>query len=523
MRYSLKPAFTETETMARYKVVDRSPRFLPIVLEAQLTPGSFEHALDVLVDTEIDLAPLAARFSNDATGAPAYDPAVMLKIVLLAYSRGVLSSRAIERLCRENVLFMALSGDSAPRFTTIAAFVRELGDEVAPIFTQVLLACDRLGLIGRQMFAIDGVRLPSNADKRRSGTHAELRREAEKMEAAVARMMNAHRAQDQGATPESDPAREAARLERLRTEAARIRAFLAAHPERRSDKGALRKSNLTDNDSAKMATAKGVLQGYTAVAAVEAKAQIIVAAQAHGSGSEQSVLLPMVAATAGLRTDQTLVTADAGYHSEHNLAQLHAQGVPALIADTLMRRRDERLRDQGKYRALPDPLWDKSGAARGKGAAGLFTPADFHYDPATRTCICPAGKKLYATGGHCTTNGRVHQKFQGAKRDCGPCELRARCLRHPERTPTRQVAFFAKNQASPLPFTERMKAAIDSARGRALYGRRIAVVEPVFANLRHNKRLDRFTLRTRQKVNTQWHLYCLVHNIEKLAHHGYAR
>ena len=101
--------------------------------------------------------------------------------------------------------------------------------------------------------------------------------------------------------------------------------------------------------------------------------------------------------------------------------------------------------------------------------------------------------------------------------------MRNRCLRHPDRTPTRQVAFFAKNQSSPLEFTERMKAAIDSDRGRRLYGRRIATVEPVFANLRHNKRLDRFTLRTRSKVNAQWNLYCLVHNIEKLAHHGYGR
>jgi transposase len=78
--------------MARYKLVDRSPRFLPIVLEAQLIPGSFEHALDILIDTEIDLSGLAKRFCNDETGAPAYDPAVMLKIVLLAYSRGVVAA-----------------------------------------------------------------------------------------------------------------------------------------------------------------------------------------------------------------------------------------------------------------------------------------------------------------------------------------------------------------------------------------------------------------------------------------------
>jgi transposase len=505
--------------MARFKLVDRSPRFLPVVLESQLIAGSFEHALDVLIDTEIDLSRVAARFCNDQTGAPAYDPAVMLKIVLLAYSRGVVSSRAIERLCRENVLFMAISGDSTPRFTTVAAFVRELGEEVSPIFSQVLLTCDRLGLIGRQMFAIDGVKLPSNADKRRSGTHAELRHDAERMEAAVALMMNTHRARDEQSDPDADQAKERARLERLQSEARRIREFLARHPERRSAKGAVRKSNLTDNDSAKMATSKGVLQGYTAVAAVDAKAQIIVAAQAHGSGSEQSALLPMVHSTEALRTHQTMVTADAGYHSEQNLQELYERGVPALIADNLMRRRDERFKDQAKYQGRPDPLWDKTATSR----EGKFTPAHFQYDPQTNRCICPAGKKLYSTGRHCTTSGRVHHKFQGAKRDCVPCHLRDHCLRHPERTPTRQVAFFAKGQASPLQFTERMKAAIDSARGRKLYGRRIATVEPVFANLRHNKRLDRFTLRSGSKVNTQWRLYCLVHNIEKLAHHGYAR
>ena len=506
--------------MARYKIVDRSPRFLPVVLETQLMPGSFEHALDYLIEHEVDLSGMASRYVNDETGAPAYDPAVLLKVVLLAYSRGIVSSRAIERLCRENVLFMAISGDSAPQFTTIAKFIRELANEVSAIFTQVLLICDRQGLIGRQMFAIDGVKLSSNADKRRSGTHAELAHEAGRMEAAVAKMMKMHRGRDARADAGEDGAQQAARIERLQTEAKHIREFLATHAERRSEKGAIRKSNVTDNDSAKMATSKGVIQGYTAVVAVDERAQIIVAAQAHGSGSEQSVLLPVVESTAELRTDQTIVTADAGYHSEANLQGLYEREVPALIADGLMRRRDERLAEQGRYKALPDPLYDKT--APSKPSNAKFQPSDFVYDPVARTCICPAGKKLYSTGSACSTHGRKHHKFQGAKRDCVPCHLRDKCLRYPDRTQTRQVAFFDKNQNSPLRYTERMKWAIDSARGRKLYGRRIAIVEPVFANLRHNKRLDRFTLRTQPKVNTQWHLYCLVHNIEKLAHHGYA-
>ena len=149
--------------MARYKVVDRSPRFLPVVLDAQLLPGSFEFALDYLIDNKLDLSALNDRYHNDANGAPAYDPAMMLKIILLAYSRGMVSSRAIERTCRENVLFMVIPGDSAPQFTAIAKFIRELSPQIAELFTQVLLTCDAQGLIGRQMFAIDGVKLPSNA------------------------------------------------------------------------------------------------------------------------------------------------------------------------------------------------------------------------------------------------------------------------------------------------------------------------------------------------------------------------
>lgn len=501
--------------MARYKVVDRSPRFLPIVLDAQLMPGSFEYALDYLIENEIDLSGVAKRYANDETGAPAYDPAVMLKIVLLAYSRGIVSSRAIERACRENVLFMAISGDSAPQFTTIAKFVRELGEQISAIFTQVLLICDRQGLIGRQMFAIDGVKLPSNADKRRSGTHAELAHEAERMEVAVAKMLETHRRRDESKEVGEAADKDTIRIERLQSEARRIREFVASNAERRSEKGAIRKSNVTDNDSAKMATSKGVIQGYTAVAAVDERAQIIVAAQAHGSGSEQSILLAMLESTAALRTDQTIVTADAGYHSEANLQGLCGREVPALIADALMRRRDERFATQPRYKLLPDPLYDK--AASAKPSKAKFQPGDFTYNAVTGTCICPAGKKLYSTGSACMTNGRKHHKFQGAKRDCMPCQFRDRCLRYPNRTQTRQVAFFEKNQS----YTERMKQAIDSERGRTLYGRRIAIVEPVFANLRHNKRLDRFTLRTQPKVNTQCNLYCLVHNIEKLAHHGY--
>lgn len=511
--------------MARYKHIDTSPRFLAVDLERQLLPGTFEHALCHLIDHEIDLSGFDARYRNDMSGATAYPPAMLLKVVLFAYSRGIVSSRAIERACREQVTFIALSGDSAPHFTTIAAFISGLGDEIARIFSHVLYICDREGMIGREMFAIDGVKLPSNASKARSGTRAEFERQAAKLETAAQAMLARHRAND--ALPhESDlAAKETCRVERLQQEADKMRQWLKANPEdRKGTRGTLRKSNLTDNDSAKMATSKGVIQGFTGVAAVDDRHQIIVEAQAHGTGSEQSLLIPVVKALAPQLRDDSLITVDAGYHSEDNLRQLAEMQVAALIADNGMRGRDERFKDQHLHKQKPHPLHDKSKNAKKAGAAGHYLPADFDYDAEAGTCRCPAGKTLYQNGANCNHNGYIAVKFQGAQRDCVPCAQRNQCLRTPSKTKTRQVCLFrGKAQDAPDSYTDIMKRAIDSPRGRALYGRRFATVEPVFGNIRYNKGLDRFTLRGQKKVDGQWKLFCLVHNIEKLAHHGYAQ
>ncbi len=309
--------------MARYKTIDTSPRFIAVDLQRQLLAGSFEHALNYLVAHKLDLARFDTRYKNDLTGASAYPPAMLLKVVLFAYSRGIVSSREIERACKDHVTFIALSGDSAPHFTTFAAFVSTLGAEIAPLFKEILLICDRQGLIGREMFAIDGVKLPSNASKAKSGTRADFQRQADKMEAAAKSMLARHRENDALPVEPALAEKEARSIERLTRESAKIRQWLNANPdERKGAKGKIIKSNRTDHESAKMATSKGVIQGYCGVAAVDGKHQIIVEAQAHGTGSEQALLMPMVEAATPLCTPDTLITADAGYHSDANLKAL---------------------------------------------------------------------------------------------------------------------------------------------------------------------------------------------------------
>jgi len=506
--------------MPRYKPVDRSPRFLPVVLADQIQPGTFEFALDHLVDHELDLSALDAKFCNDEVGASAYDPRVMLKIVLLAYSRGLVSSRSIAHACLHHVQFMAISGDSQPSYTHIAKFVRELKEQIQPLFTQVLLTCDRMGLIGRQMFAIDGVKLPCNASKERSGTHEELAHRAARLDKAADKILALHQAQDAGSDkPLALEAKHQARIEELHREAQATRDFVARCQPRLSERGQELKSNITDPDSAKMATGKGVIQGYAAQAAVDSTHQIIVAAEVTGSGSEQNMLMPMIEASAAVRAADTLITADAGYHSSDNVNALCETGIPALIADNQMRQRDERYAEQAKHKAKAngEVLHDKrkpAGSPNPK-IKGYFSTADFIFH-GDNTCICPAGCTLRSSGAMYIAGRYQHQEFKARASDCQACELRSQCIRQPH-TPQRKIAVHQRMPQDPSDPIHRMRAAIDSTQGRQLYSQRIATVEPVFGNLRHNKRLSRFTLRGKDKVGTQWRLFCLVHNIEKIA------
>ena len=512
--------------MARYKHYDYAQtKLLPVSFERQILPGTFEYSLNQLIDDEIDLSVFEERYQNDETGAPAYDPAILLKIILFAYSKGITSSREIARLCRDNVVFMALSADSAPHFTTIADFIATLDGEIEPIFRDVLLVCDEAGLIGKEMFAVDGVKLPSNASREWSGTQAEYSKKIEKMQRAVEHLLQQHRRSD---TAEEDPAVNRARQQQIETLKAaihKVRGFLQGHKDKIGPAGRVKKSNITDNDSAKMPSSKGVIQGYDGLAMVDGKHQIIVHAQAFGEGQEHGLLEPMLAATRETFKELKLaedvlqgamLTADAGFHSEANVKHLFESGVDGYVADTLFRKRDPRFATAERHK----PTRESEPYAKPNKAL-LFRPQDFQVAPDFSHCICPAGKRLYRNGRHHDLRGFEALKFRGTQGGCGSCTLRAQCLRHPQRTPVRQVAIFlGRARGKPESYCARMKRKIDSDLGRYYYGRRLGIVEPVFANIRSTRRLNRFTLRGRHKVNTQWLLYCLVHNIAKVQRYG---
>ena len=501
---------------------------LAINFEDQLQPGSFEHAIHYLINNRLDLSVFYPRFNNDDAGRPAYDPAILLKIILFAYSKGITSSREIQWCCESNIIFKALSCDSVPHFTTIASFVSSRPAEIEALFEQVLLICHEQGLLGNALFAIDGCKLSSNAAKEWSGTLKELEQKRAKIKRQIRYHLNAHQQHDQNTSrDEAHRQRSQQAIETLKRAHDRIDRFLkSASPRKGQGKRPKEvKSNITDNESAKMTTSKGTLQGFNGVAAVDKKHQVIVDAQAFGEGQEHHTLQPMIEAIQaryqrlGISQDiykaGAVVTADTGFANEQNMQYLHTNGINGYVPDNRFRSRDPRFAEQkSKYgKRHPAKFND------------ILPASEFDFDPVSLSCRCPAGEQISYRGQRPDREGNLKAFFEGRLNQCRHCELKQRCMRNPRsanhrKGNGRQVSFILEKRNRPANYTDWMKGRVDSPEGKLIYSHRMSVVEPVFGNITVNKRLNRFSLRGKQKVQVQWRLYCLVHNIEKLANYG---
>ncbi len=140
------------------------------------------------------------------------------------------------------------------------------------------------------------------------------------------------------------------------------------------------------------------------------------------------------------------------------------------------------------------------------------------------SCRCPAGKVLSHRGVRANDQGVKTAYFEGRLLQCRHCKIKHRCMKNPaaadhRKGAGRQVSFALNRDRSPS-YTDWMKVCVDSSKGKEIYSHRMSVVEPVFGNIGTNKGLNRFGLRGKAKVEGQWQLYCLVHNVEKLARYG---
>ena len=274
-------------------------------------------------------------------------PSVLLKIILLAYSRGIATSREIEWYCNTNIIFKALSCDTVPHYTTIASFVSGHPQEIAELFEQVLLICQEQGLLGNELFAIEGSKMPSDASKEWSGTFKELAQKRDKIKRQIQRHLNEHQ-----------------RLDKYET-----------------------------RDDARLKRAK---QAIETLDKANDKIDRFLKCNSPRKGQEHHTLQPISEAikdryerleiSEDIYQTGVIVTADTGFANEANMLYLHENNINGYFPDNQFRSIDPKFADQKtKY-------GKRHQKKRKQSKPTQFIPAsEFRFDPVAMTCICPAG------------------------------------------------------------------------------------------------------------------------------------
>lgn len=359
-----------------------------------------DHLAWFVVDAvdELDLSAFFGAYREDGWGRAAFDPQMMVALLLYAYAVGERSSRQIERRCREDVAFRVLTANQIPDHATIARFRARHEQALADTFTQVLALCARAGLVSVGVVALDGTLLGGNASPGATRSYASIRGEVERMLAQAAqadaeaderlgeargdelpaelvdarsRRERLRRCKEQLEQAQADEeAAYGANLERRAAWEAEHGRRLAGRKPTPPDPGALaaRKINTTDPDTRLMKRAGGrSVQGYN-VQVVASPEQVILGAQVTQSHNDGDQLEPMVAQAAaelraaGIREPIEIVLADGGYWNSPAITEVRRQGIEVLVPT------------QDRQRTAPRKLAPRQGAEARRIETVLSTP-----------------------------------------------------------------------------------------------------------------------------------------------------
>ncbi|MGH2772899.1 MAG: IS1182 family transposase [Actinomycetota bacterium] len=342
---------------------DRNQEFLlPPSLSDWLPQGHLARFICEVVD-QLNLKPFYKRHRNDGWGRAAYDPKMMVALLLYSYCVGCRSSRAIERRCIEDVAFRYICANQTPDHATIARFRSEHESALSGLFTQALRLCFAAGLGKVGTVAVDGTKVKANASMSSNKTTAAIEQEVKKM-LEEAKSIDAAEDKDyQGGNDLPDQMKSSRkRLDNLLKAKKRLEAEDRKRQADYRQKQAERKANqqklggklkgrapkppkqperpavasITDPDSRILKSPHWFIQGYNAQAVVS-EDQIVIAADVTNQATDTAQLHPMLTQakedlkTAGSDRKIKVLLADAGYYSEDNLKQ-QDEGPELLVA-----------------------------------------------------------------------------------------------------------------------------------------------------------------------------------------------
>jgi len=430
-------------------------------------------------------------------GHPAYHPKMMTKIYLYAYAVGIRSSRKIARELEGNVKFWYLSGRQTPDFRTISDFRKNHMEEIKILFKKVVQLCCELGMVNLGLVAIDGTRIKANASERETKTEEGLRKELEGIGGDISRFLKEAEETDNeedrkyGYDKRGDEVPK--QIAKSKDRKKKIEEALKKLKEKE-----LNKINVTDNDAKIMRQKKGDFgPAYNCQTAVDGKREIIIAAETFSAGVDTNLLEEVTEAAEGtVGGTPEKVISDCGYHSAKNIEYLGKKGIDGYIPDL-------------SIKAIKK---EKSGETK----ANPFGKEAFYYDPDQDCYICPEKKKLIRTK---SSRGRYRNNDGGiyrlAAKECRMCKHFGVCVK------SNNGRMIDRDGGEAL--RKKMAEKVRSPEGMAIYGKRMHIAEMPFANIKQNLGFREFLLRGLKKVDGEFKIICIVHNMKMIYRHIYSK
>jgi transposase len=442
--------------------------------------------------TQLDISGIESKYSY--LGQRAYDPKLIVGILLYAYSRGVFSSRQIERRCREDLSFMYISHLHCPNFRVLSDFRKDNPDFLKECFIQSVLLAKELGMISFGHVSLDGSKFKANTSKHKAMSYEYLKLREEELVNQIKELMAQAKHCDeredeqlQDKTGFEIPAELKIKKQRLEKIQAAKEALEKRENELGSDKKIDGKKQISFADKeARIMGKKGHYDyAYNGQVSVDEKAQIIVGQHLSLNANDKQEVGPaleQIQQTMGELPEK--ISQDNGYMSGPNLEKLAEAGVDAYVATSREDKKDGR------------PLEDCNREIK-KG--------DFGYDNDRDRFTCPGGHILELK--RKSEDGK--QVYQAPKEACDQCSYQERCCKSQKGEP-RTITTDAKE-----PLRQQMIEKMEQKNSKEVYKKRKQIVEPVFGQIK-NSGFRGFLLRGYKKATAEFSLACAVHNFKKI-------
>ncbi|MEK6780769.1 MAG: IS1182 family transposase [Bacteroidota bacterium] len=462
---------------SKFKSIQNDQLFLlPPNIEDFIPEGHLARVISEIVDT-FDTRDIEGQYSYQ--GQKSYHPKILIKLWVYGYATGTLSGRKIAMKCETDTAYMYLSSMYRPDFRTINDFRKDNIKSFEGYFIAVIKLCRELGMASVGTITLDGTKIRANASAKQMKDKAIYSQWLKQVEGQLADLTQqadaVNVAEEQGLTNQrgDEIPKEIRKKEIL------VKKIQQAIEDLKDRDGERR--NLTDKDVRLVKSGGQIKPNYNCQGAVTQDG-IIVAAYVSNNASDKEQLAPLVnqaEQNTGKQVENIL--ADSGYASYANYEWIEQQQKTAYIPDQEYEHRDE-------LKAEP---YDRS---------------NFIYDPEKDNYTCPQGKELIFDG--IIIDRTRKQKLRIYKgTQCSKCPVKSDCTSGKARQINKDIR---------EPLREKARNLLDSPQGKLIYRQRMTTIEPIWGNIKFNKKITMFHLRGLTKVNGEWMLIAIGNNIQKL-------